>query len=90
MNSLFRNRPSQEVTDVVGAALTGADGVEDVLVQVIQFLMCDNLTDNLPKRPTKSGAGWWIVAAAATLGIGGVILAAAALAFLGIRLTDDA
>jgi hypothetical protein len=40
-------------------------------------------------RKTKGGSGRWIVGGAATLGMGGLILGAAAIALAGILLADD-
>jgi hypothetical protein len=67
------------------------DGIEELLVQTIGRIASGELNaDSLPTLPkTKGGAGWWIVGGAATLGIGGIILGAVALALAGILLTDD-
>ena len=65
--------------------------IEDTLAQLVgRFASGELNADNLPPLPkTKGGAGWWIVGSAATLGIGGLILAAAAIALAGVLLSDD-
>jgi len=80
-NSLQMKRP-QSIS--VGGQQT------DIVAQVLELLLSSNLTaDDLPKLPTtKVGAGWWAVAGAGALAVGGIVLGAVALSLAGVLLAD--
>jgi hypothetical protein len=80
-NAIEKKRPQ---------SITTGRPQSDFISQVLGILLSGNLSaDDLPKLPTtKSGSGWWVVAGAGALAVGGVVLGAAALALAGVLLSE--